>query len=644
MSVSMNARKIMLVALLIALALPPFVGVNGYALQVMNLAFIYSIAALGLTVATGITGQIVLGQAALMGFGAYSTALLMTKSQAPFWVALPLGLLLTALVGAAIGRISVRIKGHYLAITTLALNEIFRLVVLNEEWLTGGPLGLRDIPTIRIPWLGANPAQQLYLPVLAIALLVYALTLRIYKNRLGRDMRAIRDDDLAAESMGVNSQATRTTAFVICSVWAALSGALYVLVFGFISPNNFLVFESIRILLMVVIGGLGSIGGTFLGAITVVGLPEALRGIQTYYFAAFGLGVVVILLVAPRGLGVIADWLLAPWLPGSMPASADVAEESAVLTVEEDEARALVVAEERRKEREAAGQAQRPIDTTPLVRIEGVSKAFGGVTALNDISFDIRQGEILGLIGPNGSGKSTLINACSGIVKVSSGKILLGDRDIAKLPAWDVHAAGVSRIFQNVRVWDSMTVLENTMIPHPMQRAVSTLSAIVAGAQSRHAEEEARAAAYAALDLVGIRHLAERKASDLSFGQSRLVEIARAVINKPNLLLLDEPGAGLRGGLILELAEILRRLRDEGMTILIVEHRVKLVVSLCDRIVVLNLGDKIAEGAAQEVARDKTVIDAYLGGKVERRKRPPRSADLQTTTEPSAPSRSSRQL
>jgi branched-chain amino acid transport system permease protein len=643
MSVSMTARKIILAAVLIALALPPLIGVNGYALQVMNLAFIYSIAALGLTIATGITGQIVLGQAALMGFGAYSTALLMTKLQAPFWIALPFGLLLTALVGVAIGRISVRIKGHYLAITTLALNEIFRLVVLNEEWLTGGPLGLRDIPTVRIPWLGANASQQLYLPLLAIALLAYAVTLRIYKNRLGRDMRAIRDDDLAAESMGVNSHATRTTAFVICSIWAALAGGLYVLVFGFISPNNFLVFESVRLLLMVVIGGLGSIGGTFIGAITVVGLPEALRGIQTYYFAAFGLGVVVILLVAPRGLGIIADWLLAPWLPGASSRSTESPAESAALTVEEDEARALAVAEERRKEREAAGPAPRPIGMMPLARIERVSKAFGGVTALNDVSFDIRQGEILGLIGPNGSGKSTLINACSGIVKISSGKILLGDRDIAKLPAWDVHAAGVSRIFQNVRVWDSMTVLENTMVPHPMQRAVSTLSALTAGAQSRLAEEEGRSAAYGALELVGIRHLADRKASDLSFGQSRLVEIARAVINKPKLLLLDEPGAGLRGGLILELAEILRRLRDEGMTILIVEHRVKLVVSLCDRIVVLNLGDKIAEGAAQDVARDKTVIDAYLGGRVERRKRPSRSPVPQLTTEPSPLSMSSKQ-
>ncbi|MGK9051527.1 branched-chain amino acid ABC transporter ATP-binding protein/permease [Neorhizobium petrolearium] len=625
MNVSMRTRKAILAVILLGLLLPPFVGVNGYALQVLNLAFIYSIAALGVTIATGITGMVVLGQAAFMGFGAYTAGLIMTGLALPWWIALPVAVVGTGFLGAALGLVSTRIKGHYLAITTLGLNEIFRLVVLNESWLTGGPFGLRDIPTLSFPVMGGGLSQQLYVPLFLLTVLAYAVALRIYRTAFGRQMRSIRDDDLAAESMGVNSRMVRVMSFSLCSIYGALAGAVFVLTFGFISPNNFLIFESIKMLLMVVIGGMGSIGGTFLGALVVVGLPEALRDLQTYYMAIFGLGVVIILLTVPKGLGIVADWLLAPWLPGEEGntigevKAEDVSNE---VSVEEEEQRALAVAARLQAEREQSEAGQvRPV-AEPLLVVENVSKSFGGLVALKDVSFTVSRGEILGLIGPNGSGKSTMINACSGIAGVSSGRISLDGQLISGLPAWDVHAAGVARIFQNVRVWNSMTVLENVMICHPATRRAHIVSGAIGTAKARADEELARDEALKALNLMGIRHLATRRASDLSFGQSRLVELARSVVNKPKLLLLDEPGAGLRGGLIMELAEILKQLRNQGMTILVVEHRVKLVVSMCDRIVVLNLGDKIAEGSAQSVARDPMVIDAYLGGKVVRKRRP----------------------
>lgn len=632
MTISMRARKIILAVILLALALPPFIAVNGYALQVLNLVFIYSIAALGVTIATGITGMVVLGQAAFMGLGAYTSALIMTGLSLPWWIALPVAIVVTGLIGAALGLVSTRIKGHYLAITTLGLNEIFRLVALNESWLTGGPFGLRDIPTWSLPFLANGHAAQLYLPLFLLAMLSYAVALRIYRTAFGRQMRSIRDDDLAAESMGVNSRFVRVMSFALCSVYGAIAGGLFAVTFGFISPNNFLIFESIKMLLMVVIGGLGSIGGTFLGALVVVGLPEALRDFQTYYLAIFGLGVVVILLTVPRGLGIIADWLLAPWLPGEEEDASGAAmtkDASGEESVEEEEKRAIAAAARLQAARQQTEREQADVHriqqaAQPLLVVENVSKSFGGLVALKDVSFNVNRGEILGLIGPNGSGKSTMINACSGIVGVSAGRILLEDQVISGKPAWDVHAAGISRIFQNVRVWNSMTVLENVMICHPATRAARILTGAIGTAHARSNEELARDETLKALDLMGIRHLAGRRASDLSFGQSRLVELARSVVNKPKLLLLDEPGAGLRGGLIMELAEILKQLRDQGMTILVVEHRIKLVVSMCDRIVVLNLGDKIAEGSAQSVARDPVVVDAYLGGKVERKHRPKR--------------------
>ncbi len=587
-------RALAWICIAVALVLPIVLGLNTYYLHVLNLAWIFAIAALGLSVVTGVAGQIVLGQAALVGFGAYATALLMMRLQLPWWLALPGAMGLAALVGVALGRLSTRIKGHYLAITTLALNEIFRLVALNEEWLTGGPMGMRNIPTLNIPALGADIDRQLYLPLLAVTLGVYALTIYFHRTRIGRNMRAVRDDELAAEAMGVNSVRVKTIAFVVCSVWAALAGGLYVLLVGFAAPTNFTVAESIKMMLMVVLGGLGSIPGTLLGSVVITVLPEALRSLQTYYMAAFGLGVVIILLIWPRGLGVFGDWLVGAFLTG--PREAEEEAPTGPLSLAKAAAAANV---------ELAAAAPVARIARPLLQLRGVSRSFGGVKALDGVSFDVNEGEILGVIGPNGSGKSTMINACSGTVGIA-GSIALGSDHLENRPAWEVHASGVARIFQNVRLWETMTVLENVMVA--CHRPAGGLGA---------AEARTRAAALDALEQMGVRHLAHRRAGDLSFGQSRLVEMARAVVNRPRLLLLDEPAAGLRGGLILELAQILQHLRAQGVTILVVEHRIKLVMSMCDRVVVLNLGELIADGAPGTVMTSPPVIEAYLGERTE---------------------------
>jgi branched-chain amino acid transport system permease protein len=586
----MLQRKLLLAALVAALFLPPLVGVNTYWLHVFNLTFIAAIAALGLNIVTGITGQIVLGQAALMGLGAYAAGLLTVKLHWPWWAALPAALALAGAVGLGLGLLALRIKGHYLAITTLAVNEIFRLVVLNEEPITGGPMGLRDIPTLSLPALGGTLDGQAYPLLLATLLLCGAGALALYRSRWGRQMRAVRDDELAAEAMGVHSPRIKIAAFVLSSVLGALAGCLYVLCTGFISPNNFVIFESIKLVLMTVIGGLGSIGGTLLGAAVVTLLPELLRDLKMVYMAVFGLSVVVVLLVAPRGLGVLGDWLLAPWLPQAEHEKGG----GGVQTLLGDEA---PQADRPALARSApAPGAEAPV----LLRIEGVSKHFGGVYALENVGFDVREGEILGVIGPNGSGKSTLVNVLSGVLKADAGRTVLQGRDVTGLPAWALHGAGVARIFQNVRLWESMTVLENVMLAWKPQ-------------SGGHDEAQAQAAARAALQAMGIGFLEKRRAGDLSFGQSRLVELARATVTRPRLLLLDEPAAGLRGGLVMELAEILQRLRAQGTTVLVIEHRIKLVMAMCDRVVVLNLGEKIAEGSPEAIGRDPQVVEAYLG-------------------------------
>ncbi len=304
-------RRIGVLVFIGVLAAIPLAVTNPYYLHILNLAYLNAIVVVGLNLATGVAGQIVLGQAALMGIGAYATALAMVRLALPWWVSGVLALGLSGLVGLGLGAVSTRIKGHYLAITTLGFNEIFRLITVNETRWTGGPSGLTGIRQVQLPHVRLDVDLQWYLPLLGLSLGMTALAMRVYRSRFGRNFRAIRDNETAAEVVGVNSRRAKMQAFMLCSLWGSLGGVFYVFLVGFIAPNNFTIAESIRYLVMLVIGGLGSIPGSYLGALVITILPEALRSWEDYYLAAYALGIIVVLLGFPKGLGAIADWFLA---------------------------------------------------------------------------------------------------------------------------------------------------------------------------------------------------------------------------------------------------------------------------------------------------------------------------------------------
>jgi branched-chain amino acid transport system permease protein len=548
---------------------------DNYILNILMQAATFAIAVFGLSVVLGLCGQINLAQAAFFGFGAYAVGLGTYDLHANFWLCLIVGALVALVAGAMLGMSTLRLGGHYLAMVTISFQQIVTLVMINAIDFTHGPDGVRDIGR---PGLFQSSHAYLGMCVAVLAVVGY-IVWHLPDTRLGRAMRAVRDNELAASVAGISVYRTKVAAFALSALLGGLGGGLFAGGFSYVSPDQFSFAESIVFLTMALLGGVASPIGSAIGTGLLILIPEWLRFLKSLpglYLAIYGLSVILIVRFMPDGIWGFVQAILDRW-----------------------------------RTRPEAPPVGAPLQLMPaktggdiVLEVQGLAKYFGGLKAVDGVNINVRRGGAHALIGPNGSGKTTTLNVLSGLYKATAGKIVLDGIDITEMPAHARTAAGLGRTFQNIRLFRSMTALENVIIgaerPGNTQIDAGSRAALTARAMS-------------ALTFVGLGRRANELVTGFSYGHQRLIEIARALAGNPTLLLLDEPAAGLNSTEKVELHDLLKRIAAQGLTILIIDHDMTLVREAAQHITVLNFGRRIADGESLAVLQQPDVISAYLG-------------------------------
>lgn len=581
-----RSTKLMLTAILCFAAAPLLLP--EFYITLLNYIGLYSIVALGLVLLTGVGGITSFGQAAFVGVGAYTTAVLTTWGYSP-WIGLATGLALTAIAASLIGLVTLRLSGHYLPLSTLAWGISLYFLFGNLEML-GGHTGITGLPEISMFGFALDTGRKMYVLIWAVTFAAIILVANLLDSRTGRALRALRSGSLMAESFGIDTPRMKLVIFIMAALLAAISGWLYAHLLRFVNPTPFSLQTGIEYLFMAVIGGVGYVWGAVVGAALFLILKQILQDVlpsllgSNGNFELIALGVIMIILLQYARDGVLQH--IVPLLAAKP---------------------ATVIPPDRTR----LQKRPKPTSKEVILEVRNVVKSFGRLIAVNDLQFDICGGEILGLIGPNGAGKSTLFNAITGVAPATSGEIRFIGGRIDRLSARLIARLGLARSFQHVRILPEMTVIENVMLGAHLRSSASILGALFH--LERKEELTLRAEAANQLQRVGLGDALDELAGNLALGKQRLIEIARALAADPILLLLDEPAAGLRHSEKQELVALLDRLRSEGMTILLVEHDMDLVMNIVDRLVVMNFGQKIAEGVPETIQTDQMVIEAYLG-------------------------------
>ena len=574
----------------LAILIVPFTGLlPDYWITLFNYIGISSLVAIGLVLLTGVGGMTSFGQAAFVGFGAYTTGALTVHFGISPWLTLPASLIVNMIVAGLIGAITVRLSGHYLPLGTIAWGIAFFYLFGNIDWL-GAHDGLAGIPPLRLGAHALTDPRDYFVIVWVAVVLAVIATQNLLGGRIGRAIRALRRSTRAAEAFGVNTAAAKLMVFVYAAMLAGLAGWLYAHFQRSVSPGPFGITTGTEYLLMAVLGGAGRVYGAILGAAGITFLRDQLQNFLpwligntgNYETIAFGAVLVLILQTASSGV-----W---PILFGPPPPPAPPEPRDGKTTPE----RTL------------------PAPGTALLQVQDARKVFGGLVAVNDVNFDVESGRIIGLIGPNGAGKSTTFNLITGVLPLSSGRIQFEGHALRTQTPQRAAALGLGRTFQHVEIVADMSVIENVALGAHLLGRAGPLRAILR--LDRAEEALLFANARRQLDRVGLADVAFRPAGTLALGQLRLVEVARALCLHPVLLLLDEPAAGLRVGEKKALARLLREVRSEGLSVLLVEHDMDFVMSLADRLVVLDFGTRIAEGIPSDIRQHPAVLEAYLGG------------------------------
>jgi len=584
-------QRLPMIAFAAAMAAIPFIpGMPPFWIVLLDNIGLSALVAMGLVLLTGVGGLTSFGQAAFCGFGAYTTAVLTTAYGVSPWLTLPLSLVVSGAAAVLLGLVTVRLSGHYLPLGTLAWGLGLFYLFSKLEFL-GRNDGISGIPPLQIGSLRMIDPGTIYFAIWTAVLLCALLTTNLLDSRTGRAIRALRRGHIAAEAFGVQTPRAKLLVFIYAAVLAGLSGWLYAHLQRAANPTPFGAQAGIEYLFIAVVGGAGYVWGGVLGAAIVVILKEILQSYLPLVFhgegqletIVFGILLVALLQLAPTGV-----W---PWLTARLPFKPKRPRPDTSLVL--------------------PPRVRPAVTPDVLLQVDHARKQFGGVVAVNDVSFDVQAREIVALIGPNGAGKSTTFNLITGVLTATGGSISVLGRKIDRALPQQVARLGIARTFQHVKLVPDMSVLENVAIGAHLRGHAGAIASMFR--LDRSDEAKLLAEATRQIERVGLGDQIDALAGSLSLGQQRIVEIARALCVDPMLLLLDEPAAGLRHMEKQQLATLLRQLRDGGMSVLLVEHDMGFVMDLADRIVVLDFGTKIAEGTPQTIKTNPEVIKAYLG-------------------------------